>query len=81
MNLIVEPYTETVDADDDDYFRIEVDKSGKLRAWTTRNVDTFGELYDSSGAKIGENDGGGRRGNFRMVRNVEPGTYFLKVEV
>ena len=58
------PYTESVDAaDDDDYFRIKVNKSGKLRVWTTRNVNTFGELQDSSGTPIGANDNGGRGHN------------------
>ena len=55
------------------------DEGGKLRVWTTRNVDTYGELEDSSGAIIAKNDDDGRGDNFRIIRNVEPGTYFLKV--
>ena len=64
---------------DIDYFRIVVAQSGKLTVWTTRNVDTEGELEDSSGTKIAENSDSGRKNNFKIIRNIEPGTYYLKV--
>ena len=73
------PYTETIDADDVDYFRIEVDQPGRLTVWTTGDLDTEGELQNSAGTIIVENDDGGSRNNFRIVYTVKPGTYYLRV--
>ena len=39
----------------------------------------MGELEDSSGTKIAENDDDGPGDNFRIIHNVNPGTYYLKV--
>ena len=49
------PHTETLepdgDIDDIDYYRIEIVESAQLqlRVWTTGDLDTEGELEDSSG--------------------------------
>ena len=60
-----------------DYFRIEVDQSGKLTAWATGNLDTEGELQNSAGKSITENYDDGPGDNFRIIHNVDPGTYYL----
>ena len=74
------PYPEDIDPNDDvDYFRIVVAESGKLIVWTTGELDTEGELQNSSGASIADNRDDGPGNNFRILYNMEPGTYYLKV--
>ena len=74
------PYPETIDPGNDvDYFRIVITQSGKLTVWTTGDLDTEGELQDSSGTSIAENDDGGPDFNFKIIYSVAPGTYYLKV--
>ena len=66
--------------DDVDYFRIVVDESGELTAWTIGDTDTVGELQTDDGTVLGrDDDDSGNNYNFRLVYTVEPGTYYLKV--
>ena len=76
------PHTEDIFPDGDvDYFSIQVDRTGELTIYTTGDLDTVGELQDSSGASIAENDDGGTEFNFRIVYDVlSPGTYYVKIE-
>ena len=68
------------DGDDVDYFRIELPQPGSLRVESTGSVDTFGTLTNESGALLAEDDDGGTRLNFLIERDLEAGTYFIKVE-
>jgi hypothetical protein len=47
---------------------------------TAGGVDTFGVLYDRSGQRLAASAGGGRGENFRLVRTLAPGAYFVRVE-
>ena len=63
-----------------DYYRIVVDESGKLTVWTTGEFDTKGELQTDDGTVLAsDDDGRDDDPNFRLVYNVEAGTYYLKV--
>ena len=66
--------------DDVDYFEVEASESGTLTVYTTGNLDTVGELENSSGSRLASNDDGGSGNNFRISRSVQPGTYYVKVE-
>ncbi len=51
-----------------------------LEIETAGDVDTFGILYDRAGQRLAASDDGGRGTNFRLVRTLTPGTYFVRVE-
>ncbi len=78
------PLTEEIDPGDDvDYFSIQVDEAGELIVWTTGDLDTVGALQNSEGTTLAENDDENRDAdefNFRIVHDVEPGTYYIKVQ-
>ncbi len=75
-------HTETIaSVEDVDYFRIEVEQTGELTVWTTGTFDTVGELRNSSGEIVAEDDDAGYGFNFSIVYTVmSPGTYYVKVE-
>ena len=64
---------------DSDYFRIYVPSSGTLTVYTTGSTDTFGTLGDSRCVTLVSNDDQPSNANFRIVRAVNAGTYYLKV--
>jgi hypothetical protein len=71
--------------DDGDVFRFILGSSQGLKLRTvaietTGALDTFGGLYDRSGQRLDHSDGGGNDGNFRIVRTLGPGAYFVRVE-
>ncbi len=76
--------TEEIDPGDDvDYFSIQVEAPGSLTLWTTGTVDTIGTLGNSAGIRLATNDDenvDANELNFRIEHNVEPGTYYLKVQ-
>ncbi len=76
--------TEAIDPGDDvDYFRIEVTETGQLSVYTTGSLDTVGTLQDSEGRTLAENDDENLDAdefNFRIVHDVAPGTYYIKVQ-
>ena len=61
-----------------DYFRINVRRSGQLRAYTTGSTDTFGTLF-RDGRRIVSNDDGGSGTNFGFTADVRTGTYYIEV--
>ena len=65
--------------DDEDYFRFEVSRRGEVLARTTGGLDAEGILYDSSGSEIARNSDGGEGNNFRIRRELEAGTYYVRV--
>ena len=75
--------TEEIDPGDDvDYFSIQVEVIGYLTLWTTGTLDTIGTL-NRAGITLATNDAenvDANELNFRIAHNVEPGTYYLKVE-
>ena len=64
---------------DADWFRFEVAASGELTAETTGGLDTVGELYDADGNRAFNDDSDGSL-NFRIQRQLDAGTYYVKVE-
>ena len=69
-------------AGESDYYRIRVSESGYLTAYTRGNLDTRGYLYDSGERQLASNDDGGASDgtNFRIEREVDVGTYYVRVE-
>ena len=64
---------------DTDYFRVTVDQSGTLHAYTTGSTDTVGRLEDASGSELSRDDDEGTGSNFRIEQDVTPGTYCVSV--
>ncbi len=64
---------------DVDYFRIEVPEAGRLTVETTGPTDTVGYLQDAQGQPLAEDDNTGADDNFRIVRQVPAGTYYVGV--
>ena len=64
---------------DVDYFRVDVTGTGRLTAETTGSTDTVGFLEGATGQSLVENDNDGQGDNFRVVREVQAGTYYVMV--
>lgn len=64
---------------DRDYFRVTVDRPGRLLVYTSGNLDTIGRVLDRSGRLLVENDDGGDRFNFRIERDVSANTWYVVV--
>ncbi|NQW99053.1 M6 family metalloprotease domain-containing protein, partial [bacterium] len=67
-------------AGDFDYFRIDAASLGNFILQTTGTTDTFGYLYDSSGALLVTDDDAGVDANFLITRAVPAGTYYVAVK-
>ena len=61
-----------------DYFRINVSRAGRLRAYTTGSTDTYGTLFRGT-SQIARNDDGGSGTNFSIAANVQAGTHYIEV--
>ncbi len=64
---------------DRDYFRMEVSSPIALTAETTGNRDTYGTLFNANEIVIATDDDSGASANFRIVRQLDPGTYYIEV--
>ena len=64
---------------DVDYFRLRLGQSGTLRVETSGATDTFGYLQNAEGRQLEQDDDDGPGSNFRMVRRVSAGTYYVAV--
>ena len=64
---------------DNDYFRFDVPSLGTVVAETTGDIDTTGVLEDASGRQIEFDDDDGANRNFRIERDLNPGTYYARV--
>ncbi|MCB4774564.1 MAG: PPC domain-containing protein, partial [Sulfurovum sp.] len=53
---------------------------GILTVSTTGSTDTIGELLDASGNEIARNDNNGTDNNFKILRGVAAGTYYVRVK-
>ena len=68
--------------DDTDYFTFSLTRETGMLIWTTGDLDTVGELQNSSGTVLDSNDDGPFSNsllNFFMWRTLAAGTYRLKV--
>ena len=66
-------------AGDVDYFQVEVVQAGNLTVETTGATDTVGFLQGARGQYLIGNDNAGTETNFRIVRDLMPGTYYVAV--
>ena len=66
-------------AGDVDYFQVEVVQAGNLTVETTGATDTVGFLQGGQGQYLTGNDNAGTETNFRIVRDLMPGTYYVAV--
>ena len=64
---------------DRDYFRVIVPATGELRVATSGDTDTYGYLGGTSGPWLSRNDDNRGNRNFRLVRRVSRGTYYVAV--
>ena len=68
-----------LDPDDVDYFRIEPAQSGELTVHSEGWADVEGRLLDEDGDFIASDGDSGADSNFRIVRDVDADTYFVRV--
>ena len=68
------------DADESDYYRIRVSGSGTLTVHSGGSLDTEGYLYDGNRRELASDDDGGTGTNFRIEREVDAGTYYVRVD-
>ena len=69
-------------SDEEDYFEIVLSSDADLWVYTTGLLDTVGTLYTETGTLLEEGDDGPflhTPGNFGIQREVEAGTYYLRV--
>ena len=66
--------------DDADVFSLELSASTSLEITTQGESDTRGGLYDAYGQLLAADDDKGDANNFRIVKSLPPGQYFVRVE-
>ena len=64
---------------DEDYFRVDVTEHGTLTVYTSGSLDTVGNLQAGDGTVLATAGDDGDERNFRIVRDVTPGTYYIRV--
>ncbi len=67
-------------SDDVDFFVFELETAGTVRIETAGEADTFGGLYDRQGQRLAAAGDGGAGSNFRLVKTLAAGFYFVRVE-
>ncbi len=65
---------------DTDFFRFRISQSGVVNIYTTGSTDTYGSLIDSHGGVVQSDDDSGVNYNFKIVRTLSPGTYYVRVK-
>ena len=66
---------------DEDLLKLELDTAAEVLVYTTGEVDTTGELLDSDGATaLGLDDDRGDGKNFLIRKELEAGTYYIRVK-
>ncbi len=68
------------EGNDSDVFVVHLTTLTTVRIATHGDSDTFGTLYDTSGQELASNDDGALNGNFRIVRALAPGRYYVRVD-
>lgn len=66
-------------AGDVDCWCFTVLRPGEVTVQTNGSLDTSGVLEDCSGDQIDEDDDSGSGSNFKIVRTLDPGTYYIRV--
>ena len=68
-----------LDPDDEDYFRIELEVAGQLTVHSEGWIDAEGRLLDEDGDFIASDSDGAADYNFRIARDMDAGTHFVRV--
>ena len=66
-------------ANDTDYFRVIVARTGTLQVYTTSSMDTVGVLEYPLASLSYSDDDSGEHGNFRIEQTVVAGIYYVRV--
>lgn len=66
--------------DDDDFFVFTLASARTIEVKSTGSTNTFGSLYDAAGNLLGSADGGGTGTNFKIVKTLAAGRYYVRVE-
>jgi hypothetical protein len=69
-----------LDSESSEIFQIELLSQKSLVIQTSSSIDTKGSILDSFGNEIAYDDDGGENNNFKIERELEAGTYYIKVE-
>ena len=64
---------------DEDYFSFTVPQDAQYTIESKGSTDTYGYLYRSSRSLLIQDDDSGDGLNFRFVRQLSPGTYYIRV--
>lgn len=80
VGLVSTTEGEIDDTDDIDYFEVVVNLRGTIQVYTTGSLDTVGQLTSEQGDIDISDDDSGDSFNFLLSSDVEPGTYFIRVE-
>ena len=62
-----------------DFFAFSLYDEALIGVGTTGGTDTYGTLYDDTGARVAEDNDSGPGRNFRIERPLTPGDYFIEV--
>lgn len=65
---------------DYDMFTFTLTSATTVTIETTGSTDVAGSLYNNDGVLLESNDNGGNSPNFRIVRSLNPGQYYVRVE-
>src|SRR5437016_3849589 len=80
---VISPGTVTAGAidvgGDIDYFKFSVTTAGWYCITTRGTTDTYGELQDSALTALGTDNNSGEDNNFLLVKQLSPGTYYIRV--
>ena len=64
---------------DVDVFRLDLEGRAEVEMRSSGQLDTLGTLYDSGGNVLAEDDDAGSGLNFRIVRTLDGGVYYVEV--
>lgn len=70
----------TLDAGEENNFRVSVNEPGALIFWTEGNTDTSGIVFSGNGQTLAEDKDSGEQGNFRVSTAATAGDYFIRVK-
>jgi pre-peptidase len=65
---------------DYDVFTFSLNSAATLTLESSGSTDVAGSLYDNDGVLLESNDNGGSSPNFRIVRSLSAGRYYLRVQ-
>ena len=61
------------------YFTFNVTQERVITLFTTGNINTYGRLYNAAGNTLASDDNSGRSRNFRIIKALSAGSYYMEV--